>query len=75
MEGIRDSSIVSVIKHFPGHGDTDVDSHYGLPLVEKSLNELKELEFIPFQNAINSGADAIMAVSYTHLTLPTNSLV
>lgn len=67
MEGIRDSSIVSVIKHFPGHGDTDVDSHYGLPLVEKSLAELKELELIPFENAIKAGADAIM-ISHILLT-------
>lgn len=68
MEGIRDSSIVSVIKHFPGHGDTDVDSHYGLPLVEKSLAELKELELIPFENAIKAGADAIM-ISHILLTM------
>lgn len=60
MKGINENNVIPVVKHFPGHGDTSVDSHYGLPLVEKSLNELKELEFIPFQNAINSGADAIM---------------
>lgn len=60
MRGISGNNVISVVKHFPGHGDTSVDSHYGLPLVEKSLNELKDLEFIPFQNAINNGADAIM---------------
>ena len=60
MKGINENNVIPVVKHFPGHGDTSVDSHYGLPLVEKNLNELKELEFIPFQNAINSGADAIM---------------
>lgn len=67
MEGIRDEGIISVIKHFPGHGDTDVDSHYGLPLVEKSLDELKELEFIPFENAIKNGADVVM-ISHILLT-------
>lgn len=60
MKGISENNVISVVKHFPGHGDTSVDSHYGLPLVEKSLEELKELEFIPFQEAINNGADAIM---------------
>ncbi|WP_195987227.1 beta-N-acetylhexosaminidase [Clostridium sp. D53t1_180928_C8] len=61
MRGIQDNGVISVVKHFPGHGDTSVDSHYGLPLVEKSLEELRQLEFIPFENAIKNGADAIMA--------------
>lgn len=60
MKGIQDKGVISVVKHFPGHGDTTVDSHYGLPLVEKNLDELKALEFIPFENAIKNGADAIM---------------
>lgn len=60
MKGISENNVISVVKHFPGHGDTSVDSHYGLPLVEKSLEELKGLEFIPFQWAINNGADVIM---------------
>ena len=60
MKGIQDNEVISVVKHFPGHGDTTVDSHYGLPLVEKTLDELKELEFIPFENAIKNGANAIM---------------
>lgn len=41
MKGIQDNGVISVVKHFPGHGDTSVDSHYGLPLVEKSLEELR----------------------------------
>lgn len=60
MEGLKDNNIISVVKHFPGHGDTSVDSHYGLPLVTKTLDELKDLELIPFENAIKNGADAIM---------------
>ena len=60
MKGIQDNGVISVVKHFPGHGDTSVDSHYGLPLVEKSLEELRQLEFILFENAIKNGADAIM---------------
>lgn len=63
MEGIRDGKIIPVSKHFPGHGDTDVDSHYGLPIVKKTLEELENLEFIPFKNAIDNGADVVMISS------------
>lgn len=63
MEGIKDGKIIPVAKHFPGHGDTDVDSHYGLPIVKKTLEELENLEFIPFKNAIDNGADVVMISS------------
>lgn len=63
MEGLRDGGIISVVKHFPGHGDTDIDSHYGLPIVTKTLEELNGLEFIPFKNAIDNGADVVMVSS------------
>ena len=49
-----------MVKHFPGHGDTEVDSHYGLPIVYKTLEELRNFEFIPFVKAIESGCDVIM---------------
>lgn len=60
MQGLKDENIIPVIKHFPGHGDTEVDSHIGLPVVEKSIDELYDFEFIPFKKAIESGADAVM---------------
>ena len=60
MEGIEDEDIIPVVKHFPGHGDTEVDSHYGLPIVYKTLEELRNFEFIPFVKAIESGCDVIM---------------
>ena len=63
MEGLRDGGIIPVVKHFPGHGDTDIDSHYGLPIVTKTLEELNNLEFIPFKNAIENGADVVMVSS------------
>ena len=63
MEGLRDGGVIPVVKHFPGHGDTEVDSHYGLPIVTKTLEELSNLEFIPFKNAIDSGADVVMVSS------------
>ena len=60
MEGIEDADIIPVVKHFPGHGDTEVDSHYGLPIVYKTLEELRNFEFIPFVKAIKNGCDVIM---------------
>lgn len=60
MKGIQEKGVVPVVKHFPGHGDTSVDSHLGLPLVEHDLNRLHEMELVPFQQAINEGADVVM---------------
>lgn len=60
MKGIEEEGIISVIKHFPGHGDTSVDSHYGLPIVYKTLEELENFELIPFKKAIKEGCKAIM---------------
>ena len=52
--GILSGGVIPVAKHFPGHGDTAVDSHYGLPVVDKSLEELEELELRPFRQAIDT---------------------
>ncbi|TQS70987.1 beta-N-acetylhexosaminidase [Ornithinibacillus gellani] len=60
MKGIQTQQVIPVVKHFPGHGDTETDSHEGLPVVEKSLQELQELELQPFQEAIEKGAEAMM---------------
>lgn len=60
MEGINSGNIISVAKHFPGHGDTLVDSHVDLPVIEKSLEELKGLELVPFERAIEEEVDGIM---------------
>ena len=60
MKGIEDEGIISVVKHFPGHGDTLVDSHYGLPIVDKTLDQLENFEFIPFKKAIKEGCKSIM---------------
>ena len=54
-------------KHFPGHGDTAVDSHYGLPIITHSREELEEIDLPPFRAAIASGADAIMTA---HIVVP-----
>ncbi len=60
MKGIQEKGVVTVVKHFPGHGDTSVDSHLGLPVVEHDLKRLHEMELVPFQQAINEGADVVM---------------
>lgn len=60
MHGITSQGVAAVVKHFPGHGDTSVDSHYDLPLVNKSLEELQQFELLPFIEAINQDVDAIM---------------
>ncbi|MBM7586898.1 beta-glucosidase-like glycosyl hydrolase [Bacillus pakistanensis] len=67
MKGIQSQNIIPVIKHFPGHGDTSVDSHLNLPKVNKSLEDLKKLEIIPFKNAIDNGAEVVMVA---HILLP-----
>ena len=66
-EGLIQNNIVSTFKHFPGHGDTDVDSHIGTPTVNKTYEQLKEMELVPFKNAIANGADMIMTA---HITYP-----
>lgn len=50
--GMLSGGVIAAAKHFPGHGDTAVDSHYGLPTVEKTVDELMEFELGPFRQAI-----------------------
>ena len=67
MKGIEEQYVIPVVKHFPGHGDTSVDSHIELPKVDKTLKQLEQLELIPFKKAIQVGADVIMVA---HILLP-----
>lgn len=60
MKGIQSKNIISVVKHFPGHGDTKIDSHVDLPIVDKNMEELEALELAPFKKAIEANADSIM---------------
>ena len=52
--------MIPVVKHFPGHGDTSTDSHVDLPVVDKTVEQLKEFELIPFQEAIEAGTPCVM---------------
>jgi beta-N-acetylhexosaminidase len=67
MNGLREGHIVSVVKHFPGHGDTSVDSHLDLPIVKRTTEQLEALEWIPFRAAIDDKADAVMVA---HILFP-----
>jgi beta-N-acetylhexosaminidase len=67
MKGIQSTKTIPVIKHFPGHGDTSVDSHLDLPVVHKSLTELQSFEWKPFEDAIAEGADSVMIA---HILFP-----
>lgn len=67
MKGLESKQVIPVIKHFPGHGDTAVDSHLELPKVTKSLDDLNQLELVPFKAAIENGADVVMVA---HILLP-----
>jgi len=67
MEGIQKYNVAVAAKHFPGHGDTAVDSHTGLPLVDKSYAELEALELLPFKAAIDKNADMLMTA---HIQYP-----
>lgn len=66
-EAFSDEGVVPVVKHFPGHGDTDVDSHTGLPVVEKSRAEWEKVDLPPFKEAVDNGVDAIMTA---HVFMP-----
>ncbi len=61
IAGLQDSCVLSVAKHFPGHGDTTIDSHLGLPLIPHDKERLYQVELAPFIDAINNGVDAIMS--------------
>lgn len=60
MDSLKDNKIIAVVKHFPGHGDTSVDSHIDLPIVNVPLEKLRSFEFLPFSRAIKKDVDGIM---------------
>lgn len=75
--GILSGGVIAAAKHFPGHGDTAVDSHYGLPVVDKSLEELLDFELVPFRQAIENtcvygaagGDSAIPVIMVSHILM------
>ena len=67
IQGLLDGGVLCSAKHFPGHGDTDTDSHLALPCVDKSREELERVELAPFRAAIAAGVPAVMT---THILFP-----
>jgi beta-N-acetylhexosaminidase len=67
VRGSQESGMLATAKHFPGHGDTDVDSHAGMPVVSATLARLDSVELVPFRAAIDAGAALVMTA---HIALP-----
>ena len=67
VRGLQDGGMIATLKHFPGHGDTDVDSHLGLPIIKDPRETLDRTEFPPFKAGIAAGAGAVMTA---HIEMP-----
>ena len=67
INGLQDRGVCAALKHFPGHGDTGTDSHTGLPRIEKTIDQLKANELIPFAAGVAEGAEMIMTA---HIQYP-----
>jgi len=67
MRGMQSQHILASAKHFPGHGDTGVDSHFDLPLIAKTKQQLMDLELYPYQELIKNGLSGVMTA---HLSIP-----
>lgn len=67
IKGVSSEGVLATAKHFPGHGDTDVDSHISLPVIPYGYSRLDSLELIPFRSAINNGLRSVMSA---HIAFP-----
>ncbi len=69
-KGLEDNGMIATYKHFPGHGDTDVDSHISLPIINKTYEEVLKNELVPFKAVIDNGAKIIMVghISFPNIT-------
>ncbi|WP_254716019.1 glycoside hydrolase family 3 protein [Actinomadura sp. WMMB 499] len=67
VQGYQDAGVAAVAKHFPGHGDTETDSHTGLPVIEHTPDEWRKIDAPPFRAAVGAGVDAIMTA---HIVVP-----
>lgn len=66
-KGMQDAGLIAIAKHFPGHGDTNVDSHFDLPLLPFTRERLDSLELYPFREAVNAGIGGVMIA---HMSIP-----
>jgi beta-N-acetylhexosaminidase len=67
VRGLQSAGVLATLKHFPGHGDTDVDSHLGLPVIKHPRERLEQIELPPFRAGISAGAEAVMT---GHIEMP-----
>lgn len=67
VEGLRSGGAISCLKHFPGHGSTQTDSHEGLSVTERTLEQLRQTELLPFRAGIDAGAQMVMI---SHMSAP-----
>jgi len=67
VRGLQDNGMLATLKHFPGHGDTDVDSHIGLPAIRVDYPRLDSVELVPFRAGIEAGAKVVMSA---HIAFP-----
>jgi beta-N-acetylhexosaminidase len=71
VEAYQRRGMVTSVKHFPGHGDTATDSHLGIPVIDRSLDELKQVELVPFMHALKAeGRSRPESVMIAHMALP-----
>lgn len=68
VRGVREHGMLATLKHFPGHGDTQTDSHLGLPVITADYARLDTVELVPFRAGIAAGADVVMSA---HIAFPT----
>ncbi|MCU0458688.1 MAG: serine hydrolase [Bacteroidales bacterium] len=67
MKGLQDNGIIACAKHFPGHGDTDTDSHTGMPVISGDRQRFDEVELVPFRRLADEGIGAVMTA---HISVP-----
>jgi beta-N-acetylhexosaminidase len=67
IKGLQDGNVIATAKHFPGHGDTKIDSHNDLPVLNFDINRLNQVELVPFKNAIDKNVKSVMIA---HLSFP-----
>jgi beta-N-acetylhexosaminidase len=67
VQGLQENGMLATLKHFPGHGDTEIDSHIGLPTIRAGYGRLDTLELVPFRAGIDAGAQVVMSA---HIAFP-----
>lgn len=74
IDGLHAAGVVAVGKHFPGHGNTETDSHFTLPVVKKTVADLERTELAPFRAAMRGGLDAVMVAHVAYPALDSSGL-